>query len=262
MGTSFLEPVAPPAGNGLGAPHPVKAALKVAGAGYVALTGALLLIGVVLTHALDGSVGAWDEHVNEWFVARRTNGWSHITQVATLCFNTEPVVAAAFIIVGLLAWRRRFREAAFLTVGLLVEITVFLSVTFVVARPRPDVPRMNSTPATSSFPSGHTAAATVLLAGLALIVTCCTDRRVLRVAAAVIAALIAVTVGFARVYRGLHHPTDVVIGVLYGAGCLVVAAIAVRAGSVAAAQRVRDRNDGAVKTDGEGASSTVPKPAA
>jgi membrane-associated phospholipid phosphatase len=213
---------------------PYRASLWVMLAGYTVLTLLLLAIGTLLTHALDGSVGRWDQHVNEYFARHRTTTWNDITSVATSAFNTVPVVIAAAIAVGFLSLRRRFAEAAFLTLALLLEITVFLSVTFVVARPRPDVLRLNSTPATSSFPSGHTAAATVLFVGIALIITCCTRNPLARVAAGLLAALVAVNVGFARVYRGLHHPTDVMVGLLFGLACLAFAALAVRA-----AQRVR-----------------------
>jgi undecaprenyl-diphosphatase len=116
---------------------------------------------------------------------------------------------------------------------------VFLSVTFVVARPRPDVPRLNSTPATSSFPSGHTAAATVLFVGIAVIVACCTHKMLARAASAFVAAAAPALVGFSRVYRGLHHPTDVFVGVLFGLACLLISALAVRA----ATARLRMRRE-------------------
>jgi undecaprenyl-diphosphatase len=219
------------------APHPVRAGLQVAAQGYAVLTMLMLGIGVFLTHVVDRSVGGWDNDVNRWFVGHRSAAWDHVTAAATWAVNTVPVVAFAAVVVGVLWWRHRVREAAFLTTALVVEITVFLSVTFVIDRPRPDVPRLNSTPSTSSFPSGHTAAATVLFAGLALIVMCCTHNRALRAVSVVGAIAIAVTVGFGRVYRGLHHPTDVFAGALLGIGCLTVAALAVRAASARAELR-------------------------
>ena len=88
---------------------------------------------------------------------------------------------------------------------------------------------MNSTPSTSSFPSGHTAAATVLFVGIVLIATWDIRRtwvRVLTIALAVIATMV---VGFGRVYRGMHHPTDVTVGALLGVACLTVAILAVPA---------------------------------
>jgi undecaprenyl-diphosphatase len=201
-------------------------------AGYVVLSGLLLGIGLLLTHALDGTVGRWDQHVNEYLERHRTGTWNDVTSVATAAFNTLPVVIAAVVVVGFLALRRRFAEAAFLTLALLLEITVFLSVTFVVARPRPAVGRLNSTPSTSSFPSGHTAAATVLFVGIAIIVICCTTSVLARAASAVLAVAVPAMVGFGRVYRGLHHPTDVFVGFLFGLACLAVAALAVRAATV------------------------------
>jgi membrane-associated phospholipid phosphatase len=223
--------------------HPHRKSLAIVGIGYGVLTVLLLGIGMLLTHPLAHSVGGWDERVNEYFAGRRTATWDDITGIATAAFNTIPVVVAAAVLVGFLLLRRRVREAAFITLGLLVEITVFLSVTFLVARPRPDVVRLNSTPATSSFPSGHTAAATVLFAGIAIIVTCCTTRVVVRVASYVLAVLVVVAVGFGRVYRGLHHPTDVFVGVVFGLACLVVAALVVRAhGDALRADQKKRRN--------------------
>lgn len=240
---SVLEPRIPETGADSVHPteaRPYRASLWVMLAGYTVLTLSLLAIGTLLTHALDASVGRWDEHVNQYLARHRTTTWNDITSVATAAFNTVPVVVGAVIVVGFLSLRRRFAEAAFLTLALVLEITVFLSVTFTVGRPRPDVLRLNSTPATSSFPSGHTAAATVLFVGIAVIVTCCTRHMLARVASGFLAGAVAVMVGFARVYRGLHHPTDVFVGLLFGLACLACAALAVRAArKVLAAQKRR-----------------------
>jgi membrane-associated phospholipid phosphatase len=206
----------------------LKHAAAIVACGYALLVVVMLAIGFTLTH-LDSSVGRWDESVNRWFANHRTDTWNSITGVATWFVNTVPAIGLAVVITAALALRARWREAAMLWIALSLELLVFLSVTFVVARPRPNVVRLNSTPSTSSFPSGHTAAATVIFAGLAIIVLCCTARSLVRALALVFAVLAATTIGFARVYRGLHHPTDVLAGALLGAGCLLVAVIAVRA---------------------------------
>jgi membrane-associated phospholipid phosphatase len=208
--------------------HPYRSALWVLAIGYLVLTVALLLIGVVLMHVVDSTVGRWDEHVNEWLARRRTQEWNDITDVATRMVETLPVIVAAAVVAGILAIARRWREAAMFVLALVVEITVFLSVTFLIGRPRPDVPRLNSTPSTSSFPSGHTAAATVFTVGVALIVFSCTRNRLARAITVVIAVIFPILVGFSRVYRGMHHPTDVMVGAAFGLGCLYVAVLAVR----------------------------------
>jgi membrane-associated phospholipid phosphatase len=211
--------------------HPFRTAMAISLVGYAVLTVVLLVIGFLLTHPLSTSIGGWDEHVNEYFARHRTSGWNEITKIATAGFNTLAVILAASSVVAFLGLRRRWHEAAFLTLALFIEITVFLSVTFIVARPRPAVVRLNSTPSTSSFPSGHTAAATVLFTGIAIIVFCCTTHLWARALSTLLAAAVTLTVGFARVYRGLHHPTDVFMGAVLGLSCLFVSARTVRAWS-------------------------------
>jgi membrane-associated phospholipid phosphatase len=208
--------------------HPYRSAFWVLVVGYTSMTLALLVVGIVLTHVLDGTVGRWDEHLNETLARHRTNGWNDITQVATRTVETLPVVAGAAVVAVILAIARRWREAAMFVSALVLEITVFLSVTFLIARPRPDVPRLNSTPSTSSFPSGHAAAATVFTVGVALIVFSCTRNRVARTLAVIVAVGYPILVGFARVYRGMHHPTDVFVAWIFGISCLYVAVLAVR----------------------------------
>jgi membrane-associated phospholipid phosphatase len=212
--------------------HRVRHGLYVAAVGYVVLVVVMLGIGLALTHPLDHTVGRWDESVNRWFADNRTPFWNSVTEVVTWFVNTVPAIAIAFVITAVLAFRHRWREAAMLVIALTLELVVFLSVTWVVARPRPDVVRLNASPSTASFPSGHTAAATVLVAGLAIIITCCTPNTVLRVASYLFGIAAAVLVAFGRVYRGMHHPTDVIAGALLGAGCLVVAVLVVRATEV------------------------------
>jgi len=238
IGATLLEPGPTPA---IDAAHPHRRSLAILGAGWLAIAAVLLGVGMLLTHALAGSVGEWDAHVNSSLASHRTLIWDDITKYATASFNTTPVVIASFLLVGFLVLRHHVREAVFIALALLIEITAFLAVTFVVARPRPDVVRLNSPPSTSSFPSGHTAAATVLFVGLAIIVSCCTARRTVRVATGVLAVVVIAAVGFARVYRGLHHPTDVFVGLLFGLACLAVAGLAVRAhGDAWRAVRTRD----------------------
>jgi membrane-associated phospholipid phosphatase len=199
----------------------------------------MLAVGLLLTHALAGSVGNWDEHVNRWFVPHRTDFWNSFTGGVTFMLDTFPVIGVALVVVLLLIWRRHWQRALVIVFGLTVEIMVFLSVTFIVARPRPDVPRLSSAPMTSSFPSGHTAAAVVLYGGIALVFSWGARRNLARVLVWIAAVALVATVAVSRVYRGMHHPTDVIAGALFGMACLSIAVGAVRAVSAAH----RDAND-------------------
>jgi membrane-associated phospholipid phosphatase len=207
----------------------LRTALLRVGAGYLALTLVMLGVGLILTHLLADSVGRWDQSVNEWFSSQREGVWNDTTGFATSAVNTEPAIGLAFVIAAVLGFRHWWREATFIVLALALEVMVFLSVTFIVARPRPDVIRMNSTPSTSSFPSGHTAAATVLLIGVTVVVFWATSKRAVRVTCLTTAVALVVLVAFGRVYRGLHHPTDVVAGALLGLACLWVSGYATAA---------------------------------
>jgi undecaprenyl-diphosphatase len=107
----------------------------------------------------------------------------------------------------------------------------------IVARPRPDVPRLNATPVTSSFPSGHVAATVVVWTAIAIVVAVLTTNVVLRVLAWLPVAILPALVGFARVYRGMHFLTDVIAGAVLGLLALAVTLCAARVFTVAERRR-------------------------
>jgi undecaprenyl-diphosphatase len=199
--------------------------------GYLILAATLIGAGLGVTHLLGhGVVGHWDEHVNDWFAAHRTGTWNRVSAGFTALANTIEVVAVAAVITVVLLIRRWGRFALLLVIGLAIELAVFLSANYLVARPRPSAPHLGSTPSTFSWPSGHTAATLVLYGGIALLVMRATPRRFPRVAAWVIALALTVGVAMSRIYRGEHHPTDTMAGVALGLGALWVAGCAIRAG--------------------------------
>ena len=98
---------------------------------------------------------------------------------------------------------------------LIIEASSFIIVTWLVGRPRPDVPRLEDSPVASSWPSGHTAAAAAYGA-IAVVIWWRVDNRVVRVVSVVVVATVVVIVGWARTYAGMHHLSDVIAGAMLG----------------------------------------------
>jgi undecaprenyl-diphosphatase len=131
-----------------------------------------------------------------------------------------------------------------------LELTVFLSVSTIVGRERPDVQTLGSVPSTSSFPSGHVAAAVVLYGGLVLIAASLRPSRAVSRVGVVFATIAVVFVASARVYEGVHHPTDVIGGAVLGAGALLAAGVI--SGTISAPAPASDAPDAVQPSVGVG----------
>ena len=104
-----------------------------------------------------------------------------------------------------------------------------------VDRQRPAVEHLDPAPPTSSFPSGHTGAATALYVGVAVVIAWQVRHKLLRVLLVAVFVTVPILVAVSRLYRGMHHPTDVVFGALNGLACLAVAVYAFQPRSATAA---------------------------
>jgi membrane-associated phospholipid phosphatase len=114
-----------------------------------------------------------------------------------------------------------------------MEAATYRVATLLIHRQRPSVHRLDQLPADASYYSGHTAASIAVYCGLALLITSRIRSTGLRIACWVIAIAIPLLVALSRMYRGMHHPTDVGAAVLVGIATLVVALIAARAAKAA-----------------------------
>jgi membrane-associated phospholipid phosphatase len=107
-------------------------------------------------------------------------------------------------------------------IAIAVQATVFVLATAVTGRDRPEVEHLDPAPPTSSYPSGHVGASTALYFTLAAMCQRIANpvlRWVLTVACLVIPFLVA----YARLYRGMHHLSDVLVGFLNGLTCAILA---------------------------------------
>ncbi|MFL6289037.1 MAG: phosphatase PAP2 family protein [Actinomycetes bacterium] len=214
--------------------------------GWIAMLAVCVGAGWLITGALsDSGLVRWDRQYPVDLAATRTatgRMWSHY---GSLMGETLTVIAVAVLVGVALLLLKRWASVLLIATALLSEVTIFIATTLLVPRDRPDVHQLDASPPTSSFPSGHTAASTALAFSLAVIIGWHVRSRIVRLLAWVVAVVIGPVVGFCRIYRGMHHPLDVAVGFALGAGCVLVAFLAVRtwAGEASHAVEQGDADD-------------------
>ena len=200
------------------------------GAVLAVLLASTLGAGYLLTRADEGDAfERVDRALVGWLADHRTATLDALSGPAAELGNTGVVIALAAVAAVVAGWSSRsWRPAVVLAVVLCGELLVFLTTAAWIDRPRPPVPHLDAElPPTSSFPSGHTAAAVCLYGALAALALVRVHRRGARVAVIASAVGIVAVVAAARLYRGAHYPTDVLTSLLFGGVWLLVTLVTI-----------------------------------
>ncbi|WBB66022.1 phosphatase PAP2 family protein [Micromonospora sp. WMMD812] len=190
------------------------------------LLSVMLLLGGLVTRVL---VRSWpftaEDAVNRELAADRTAGWNDVSLVFSTLASTQMIVlVTALAALALRLWLRRWREPLFLCAAVSAQALVFLLTTMVIDRRRPAVEHMDVSPPTSSFPSGHTSAAVALYVGIAVLLALQVRSTAAKASWWMLLVLVPVGVALTRMYRGMHHPSDVVASFLNGGACVAIMA--------------------------------------
>ncbi|MEU2623003.1 diacylglycerol kinase family protein [Streptomyces sp. NPDC007157] len=165
-----------------------------------------------------------EDGVNRGLERLRTSTLTTLSSIGSQMGDTLTVIVvtlAACLALILAPRLPLWRQASFLALAVALQALVFLVVTIAVERQRPEVHRLDGSLPTSSYTSGHTGAATALYGGLAVLALTRLRGPWRRVVAAAL-LLLPLMVGVSRLYRGMHHPTDVLGGLINGGLSLLV----------------------------------------
>jgi membrane-associated phospholipid phosphatase len=201
--------------------------------GCAAVLAALLVAtGWLLSKVVhDDGIGRADSSLSRWLASNRTDGVSDVTRFTTMLADTITIAVLAVLTVAVAAWLwRRWREPMLVAVAVAGEVAIFLLVTSVVDRKRPPVGHMDEAPPTSSFPSGHTAAAVVMYGALAVLASERARSALVKWCFVALAVALPLLVASSRLYRGMHYLTDVLGGFLLGGAWLAVTVRGIRLG--------------------------------
>ena len=222
-----------------GPENPVRVFIVALLAGYALLVTAMVFLGLTMINLIlpIGGLGESDEDLSEWLANHRSTNQEHLSWIGSTLAGglVIPVVIGACLLVFLLT--RHWLLAAFVLFAVALESGSYRATSLVVERQRPDVDRLESLPVDASYPSGHTAASIALYGGLLLLIASRIQNLAVRSTALVVGIAIPIFVGWARMYRGMHHVTDVGAGVLMGLAALVIIVFAARAARAATYRR-------------------------
>jgi membrane-associated phospholipid phosphatase len=161
-----------------------------------------------------------EDGVNRGFAADRDGFWNNVTAFWSWVGSTPIIIGACVLAAVILRLTlHRWREPLFLCAAVSAQALVFFFTTLVIDRQRPGVQHLDESPPTSSFPSGHTSAAFALYVGLALVLSLLV-RHTWAKTLCWLLILVPIAVATSRLYRGMHHPSDVTASFLNGALCI------------------------------------------
>jgi membrane-associated phospholipid phosphatase len=190
----------------------------------------MVAVGYLVTKVLPSSaIGAWDADIPRRLVEYRQQDGISESKYITMLSATPTIVVLTVLAALAFRWIfGRWRESLLVIYAVVGETAVFMATTFFIERPRPSVPHLDIAPPTSSFPSGHTAAAVCFYGSVAAIVVWHSRRRWFTAVVVILCAAVPLVIACSRVYRGMHYPTDVLAGAMLGAIWLSIVVFYIR----------------------------------
>jgi membrane-associated phospholipid phosphatase len=184
---------------------------------------AVLAMGWLLTDGPLKDLGTSEDRVSESLESSRTAFWDAVTLVFSWVGATVSIIGVCLVVV-VLVWRRtkQWWYAVVPLIAISLQAMVFFFTTLFIDRERPEVEKLDDSPPTSSFPSGHTGAATGLYLTLGMMALRITNPVLRRVVVSVCLA-IPFLVASARLYRGMHHLSDLVVAIVNGSVAALLA---------------------------------------
>jgi undecaprenyl-diphosphatase len=177
--------------------------------GWVFTFGILYIVGYLLKNYTEGTwLGRFDDGVVRWLQTFRTPTLDDASWVWSKAGDTHAllVISLVFCLIALAVWRQ-WRPVVFVALAVVGELTLFLCTAAAVQWDRPPVAQLDGPMPTSSFPAGHVAGATCIWVAVAVVVMGRVQSR-WRWLAVVLAVVMPAAVALSRMYRGIHHPTD------------------------------------------------------
>lgn len=173
---------------------------------------ALIFFGWLADEVLENDTRQFDEATRTAIHQLASPALTKVMRGFSFVGGTIALTIGTIIVVVRFAMKKWGHEAKLFAITMIGAslLNITLKLTFKRARPEPFFNL--SLPETYSFPSGHSLTSAVFFGALAAILTARIKSKRARVAIWIVSTLMFLTIGFSRIYLGVHHTTDVIAG--------------------------------------------------
>lgn len=190
---------------------------------FVVFVASMALFAELVDEVSEGETLAVDEMILRWFKSLHNPWLDQFMSVATDAGGIIGIVSLLTILLGILAYHRRFRAVWQLALGVFGAVGINLILKTIFARTRPDLWEQIVSESSYSFPSGHAMVSSAFALSAVLILWHTRWRRLV-VGLAIAYVLF---IGASRLYLGVHYPSDVLAGWAMSAGWVMIVAISI-----------------------------------
>lgn len=189
----------------------------------------IFLFAAIADEVIEGDTLRYDDKILLAIYQHATVELNQIVVFMTQLGGVGFVIGITMAIIGVLVWREKWQSVTQVAAGVIGAgaLNLLLKLTF--ERDRPSLWEHIVTETSYSFPSGHAMLSSAIAFSLVAILW----HTKWRWPAIVLGGLYMITIGFTRLYLGVHYPTDIF------AGWLVSFAWVILVGAVLGAVRPR-----------------------
>ena len=180
--------------------------------GLAAAIGTLIFFSWLTDEVLEGDSRQFDEATRAAVHQLASPALTIFMRGLSFVGSTLALTVLTTLVIVQFALKKLGREAKLFAITMVgaALLNMTLKLTFKRARP---VPFFDLTPPeTYSFPSGHSLMSACFFGALAALLTPRIKSKRVRVALWIFSAVMFVSIGFSRIYLGVHHTTDVIAG--------------------------------------------------
>ena len=174
----------------------------------------LALFAWLAEEMLEGDIRQFDSVVRQFVHAHSSNRLTAAMRLFSFLGSALFVTVAAALCCAALWIRGRRRGALAIAITVVGGSLLMWVLKISFQRQRPEPFFDTRLPASYSFPSGHALLSFCLCGAGAAVFSSDREKRWVRIVIWIFAAVLTLTIGYSRIYLGVHYPSDVLAGYL------------------------------------------------